>query len=211
MICERCGKDIPDSAAICPSCGTATLSSRSAMQPPTSYGQYQPGSFENPQPMPTYEQGYAPQQNYQPPQQPTYMPPRQNFGYAPQYGAPPMYQPGPVNVTIVNNATAFANKNTGALIAEIILSLFSIYGVGWLMAGETTIGTILLICSAVYWLFAFVFTIVTFGIGLLCLLCLAPLSIAVIIINALLLNSNLDRKARQFIVVPPQQMRMPPQ
>ncbi len=116
-----------------------------------------------------------------------------------------MYQPGGVNVTVVNNG-ALSNKNNGALIAEIILSLFSIYGVGWLMAGETTVGVVLLICSGVYWLFAIVFAIVTLGIGL---ACLAPLSIAAIIINAILLNNALNRKAAQYIMVqqPPQYMR----
>jgi len=98
-------------------------------------------------------------------------------------------------------------KNSGALIAEILLSVFvGIYGVGWLMAGETTTGIILLICSfVVYWPIMILGTIFTFGIGL---LCLGPLAIGAIIVNAILLNNLLNRKAAQVVMV--QANPMPP-
>ncbi|MBV9707160.1 MAG: zinc-ribbon domain-containing protein, partial [Chloroflexi bacterium] len=35
----------------------------------------------------------------------------------------------------------------GALLKEIILSLLGIFGVGWLVAGETTVGIVLLVAS----------------------------------------------------------------
>src|SRR5437016_11686542 len=111
MTCERCGKEISDTAAICPSCGTV-ISSVSASAPPpvTSYGQFPPGEYGNyseyadpndPQPMSTYDQGYAPRQGFTAPP-----PPQQAPGPYNPYNPPPMYQPGPVNVTIVNNFTS---------------------------------------------------------------------------------------------------------
>ena len=97
------------------------------------------------------------------------------------------------------NGVRFSSKNDGALVVEIILSLFGIFGVGWLMAKETTVGTILLICSFfIYWPILILGTIFTFGLGL---LCLGPLTIGAIILNALLLNSNLNRKATEFVVL----------
>ena len=219
--CERCGTDIPDNVAICPSCGTITASAQST--PRTNYGP-PTGNFARPQQPDegTYQRGYSaspgdapapPAYGYTPPQaqpqpQPQpgygYMPPQP--GYAPPqqqqqhvYGyAPSSYPPAGVNVTVVNASPM--QKNNGALIAEIILSIFGIYGVGWLIAGETTIGVILLICSFVLiWPVAVLFFIFTLGLGTLCVF---PLSIAGIVINAILLNNNLNRKfqAQQVLV-----------
>jgi hypothetical protein len=208
MICEHCGNDMADNAAICPLCGTVTAQAASAKQPPpTGYGPYPQGGG--------YERGYAPprpdgpqqaNQGYQ-----GYVPPQQqpNYGYAPPYNANPGYAPG-INVTVINNMPGSGSgKNDGALIAEIILSLFGIFGVGWLMAGETTIGVILLICSFVlYWPIIIVGTLFTLGFGL---LCLGPMMIAAIIVNAVLLNNALKRKvAQQFVYVQQQPGQMPP-
>ncbi len=216
MLCERCGRDISDSAVICPSCGATT--SRSAMPPPTGYGNYsadstpsqsEPGAGYNRGDQGYnrgYQQGYGPG-NYMPP--PQAGPQQPNYGYAPQYpNQPPAY--GAVNVTVYNNVNS-TNKNTAALVVEIIASLFGIYGIGWLMAGETNIGILLLIGSFVlYWPIFIMGTIFTLGLGL---LCLGPLGIAAIIVNAIMLNNALNRKATQVtVVVPPQQaQQMPPQ
>ena len=117
----------------------------------------------------------------------------------------PMYQPA-VNVVVTNNAPV-TNTDSGPLIAEVLLSLFlGIYGVGWLMAGETTTGIVLLVCTfLVYYPVVILGTILTLGIGL---LCIGPLAIAAIIVNAILLNNVLKRKASQVIMV---QTQMPPQ
>jgi hypothetical protein len=137
-----------------------------------------------------------PQQGYMPPPQPGYMPPSQNYGYQQQQQQPPMYPSQGVNVTVVNNA---GTKNNTPLIIEVILSLFGIYGVGWLMAGETTIGVILLICSfVIYWPLLIVIAVFTLGFGLACDF---PLGIAAIVINAILLNNMLNRKATQITMV----------
>lgn len=209
MFCERCGYKMADNITICPNCGTASAYARPTAQPTTSYGPYP--QYESGQP-PSYQQGYPPPPNSAASTQPNYMPPppQPNGGYAspgygPTYHAIPMYTAGPGagNATYINNIT-FSNKNDNALIVEIILSLFGIFGVGWLMAGETTVGIVMLICSIViYWPLMLAGTIFTLGIGL---ICLGPIAIAAIIVNALVFNSILKRKATQYIVM----QQMPP-
>lgn len=215
MICERCGRDMQDNTTICPFCGTLTDEVRKNIQPSTSYGKYTQGTFGEPSP---YERGYMPQAHAVPPAPP---PPRQGYQPPPQqnysYGTPPspppqpQYQQGqvytpPITITVVNNT----NKD-GALIAEILFSLFGIFGVGWLIGGETTTGVILLVCSfLVYWPIIFGGTLFTFGFGL---ICLGPLAVAAIIVNAILLSQKLNRKAQQpYVVVqqPPPMSPMPP-
>ncbi len=131
--------------------------------------------------------------HYTPPQQ-GYMPPQQNYGYAPQLYPPP-YTPG-VNVTVVNNA----NKSNTPVLVEVLLTLFlDIYGVGWLMAGETTTGIVLLICSLViFWPIVFLSIVFTLGLGLFCVI---PLEIGAVILNAVLLNNTLNQKATQITMV----------
>lgn len=188
MICERCGKEMADNALICPYCGTATSVARAftqTPQAPTHYG-------SSPQQIPPYQQGYSPQPGAagQP-----------GYGYGvPVPPHPPSYAPAQAPVNYPPGFT-IVQKNTGALIAELILSLFGVFGVGWLMAGETTVGVILLICSVfLYWPFVILGTILTLGIGL---ICIGPLAIGAIVVNVILLNSTLDRKATPFVIVPP--------
>ena len=215
MTCERCGKEISDSAAICPSCGTVISSARASVPPPvTSYGQFPPDEHGNyneyadphdPQPMPTYDQGYASRQSFTAPP-PIYTPAQQVPGPYNPYNPPPMYQPAQVNVTIVNNFASSPGKKSSALLVEIFLSLIGIYGVGWRMAGKKTVGTVLLIGSIVYWALALRFIILTWGFGI---LCLCPVSFILIIVNAILLNNALNRQVTQFTTVQAQQMQRP--
>lgn len=207
MTCEGCGKEISANAAICPSCGTV-------VQPPTSYGRYSSREYDDPQPAPTYEQGYTPPLNSEPFGAAAFPPPpKQEPGYGPAYYASTAYQPqpGPINVTVVNTfTTSSSNTNKGALLAEIFLSLFGIYGVGWLIAGETTVGVILLICSfALIWPLAIMIAIFTLGFGI--IFCNLPLAIGGIVLNAILLNNALNRKAKlaSYTTVQSQQ-QMPP-
>src|SRR5260370_10110978 len=206
MICERCGKEISANAAICPSWGTA-------VKPQTSYGRYSSREYDNPQPMQTYEQGYTPLQNSEPVEAVSPPPPQQDFGYGPAYYAQTAYQPQPgsINVTVVNTfTTSSSNYNRGALLAEIFLSLYGIYGVAWLIAGESTIGIVLLICSfALFWPLAIMIAI--FTLGFVIIFCNLPLAIGGIVLNALLLNNALNRKAKlvSYTTVQSQQ-QMPP-
>src|SRR6266536_888503 len=136
MICERCGKEISANTAICPSCGTV-------VQPPTTYGQYSSKEYGDDQPIPTYDHGISPQVDFEAPHSAIYSsPPKQDFGYGPSYNARTAYQPGTINVTVVNNFNTSSSKNnSGVLLAEIFLSLFGVYGVGWIIAGETSPAT----------------------------------------------------------------------
>jgi hypothetical protein len=187
--CERCGKDIPDNVAICPNCGTVTLTARDKPQPPTKYGPYSAGYSDAP---PGYT--YPPQQYYPAPPQQGYGPQQQNYGYGQSYYTPPVFQQTTVNVNIGNPPTT----NNTPVIVEVLLSLFlGIYGVGWLMAGETTVGVILLICSfLLYWPIFILGTIFTLGLGL---FCLGPLAIGAVIVNAILLNNKIKQKASAYM------------
>ncbi len=163
--CRNCGQPIPDTAAFCPSCGLSI----SAPQPIAEQPRF------NPSP-----QGYTPQQ------QQAYMLPQQGYMSPQQAYMPP--QQG-VNVTVINTAPPTRSKTP--LVVEVILSLFGIYGVGWLMAGETTIGIIWLVCSfVVYWPTLIILALLTFGI------LDFPVAVACIVINALLLNRALNQDMR---------------
>jgi hypothetical protein len=222
MRCERCGKEISDTAAICPSCGSLTstiLASRPGGQPPTQHGTYPSDLYEphntydtQDEPVSSYEQGYTPRSDSRRPPQPDYMaPPQPNYQYGQSYAPPRFQQGGGINVSVYNNYNSYTppgQKNNGALVAEIILSLFGIYGVGWLIGGETTIGIVLLVCSFVIFLpFVVLGTILTLGLGV---FCIGPLSIAAIIINAILLNKALNRKAAQQVTIIQAQQMPPP-
>jgi len=79
-----------------------------------------------------------------------------------------------------------------AFVVEFILSLLGIFGIGWLLAGETVIGFLLLVCSIlIYWPMMILGTLFTLGFGL---MCLGPLAVSCVICNALLLNLCLKRK-----------------
>src|SRR5947199_7310697 len=150
MTCERCGKEMSDSAAICPSCGTVVSSAKASVPPPiTSYGQFPPGEHGNyndyadphdSQPMPTYDQGYAPQQSFTAPP-PIYTPAQQVPGPYNPY-PPPMYQPSQVNVTICNNLASSQGKKSSALLVGIFLSRICIYGLGCRMARAKIVWTV---------------------------------------------------------------------
>lgn len=201
-ICERCGKEMPANASVCPYCGTASSISRSGMGVPKEYEQ-PPSTYSSP----AYAQGYGPQ--------PLYSQPQPAYSQQQVYSTPPVgYPPVSVNVTIGAPVTpvmpvASSGGNTGAMVAEILLNLFlGIYGVGWLMAGETTTGVILLICSFfLYWPIMVLGAVFTLGLGL---LCLGPLAIGGIILNAILLNNTIKRKTSYVLLQQVQQVQMMP-
>jgi hypothetical protein len=83
-------------------------------------------------------------------------------------------------------------SRTAAIIAETILDLFGIYGVGWLIAGETTTGTILLVASFFWWSVAVLITIFTVGIGLICIF---PLDLIFLLLSVILLAQRTAARA----------------
>lgn len=188
--CERCGNKIVENATICPVCGTVRGQPQASRQPVTNYGQYPQSSFGEP---PSSTQGPIPPYTiYTQPQTYQELSREVFIGYNPHYsyGA---QQPPPKGYTLPVDTPMPTSKNDGTIIAEILLSLCGIFGVGWLMAGETTIGVLLLLGSFFfYWPIILLGAVVTEGFGL---ICLGPLAIGAIIINIVLLSSVLRRKA----------------
>lgn len=75
--------------------------------------------------------------------------------------------------------------DSAPLTVELVLNVLGIYGVGWLMLGKTPIGLPLLIGSLVLWPVVATMTIMTMGLGL---LCIALPAIGAIVFNLLLLR-----------------------
>ncbi len=199
-ICERCGNELPEEVTICPRCGTHIDIARVKAKfssPPTNYGQYRQQQMGD---VPQYEHGYTGYYGQPPADQQSrygYAPPSHGYTFAQTHYARPFQAP--------YRSTSDVNS---PLIVEVILSLLGIFGVGWLMGGETTIGIVLLLCSIfLYWPFFIGVTVFTFGFGL---ICLGPLAIITIIINALLLQRKLLRKTAHVVFVPSPPQSMPP-
>ncbi|GAC1421983.1 MAG: hypothetical protein PVS3B3_02890 [Ktedonobacteraceae bacterium] len=182
MFCDRCGKEIGYTATQCPFCGMPAEHEVLYTQPAAYQVQQGPrplqddlSSFGGPSP---YQAGYTPF-------------PQQTPGYAAASYAS-FYPQG--NITVVQNTASDA-----PLVVEIVLSLFGVFGVGWILGGKTTTGVVLLLCSIfIYWPVMILGTLFTLGIGL---ICLGPLAIGAIILNALLCNQVLKRRAARLIVV----------
>jgi hypothetical protein len=75
------------------------------------------------------------------------------------------------------------------VIVEAILAFFGIYGVGWLMAGETTTGVILLLTGLVW---DAVFVAAAFTVVGLC--CVVPLQLIFVALSAFQLNNRLHMR-----------------
>ncbi len=192
--CERCGNDMPDNLAICPNCGTVTSKAKDNASPTTSYGSYSDRYYSQ---SPIYVENNQP--NYVTPHPQEYNLQQQNYSYGRSYNTPPMYQQAPSNFTVFNT------NNSTPLIVELLFSIFlGIFGIGWLMAGEVTIGIILLVCSLFIYLPLLIISIFiaffTFGFSL---FCTGPMVIGAIVLNAILLNTKLKRKASSYIPKPP--------
>ena len=215
MFCERCGKEITEAHRICPACGSVVRHNLHNNHAQTTYGSH-------PEPTPTssnqLHQIYPPPADFPPPQG---NPHPFNTPYSNGYtSSPPPYQrpqnyrgqtPGYTPGINPNTITITQTDNT-ALVAEIICSLFGIFGVGWLITRETTPGTMLLVGSfLIYWPLMILGTLLTLGLGL---ICLGPLAISAIIINIVLLNNAIKRKATHVVITPrppSQPLTVPPQ
>lgn len=210
MRCEHCGVEIAAHARICPACGTIVGSraqySQGAMTyndsaemsadvPPTYAEGYQPRYHEKLMPPTTEESSAQPQQAYY------YESSTRHYQEA-QASAYQAYSYQAQHIQVMPHPT------NNSLLIEVILSLFGIFGVGWLNAGRTTVGLLLLLGSIfIYWPFMILGTIFTLGFGL---ICLGPLAILAIIINSILLNSVLNRQATQYVVYNQQPPIQPP-
>ncbi len=183
MICERCGHEITGnpSSVLCPICGTVIRKPARAQLS----GSYVQSS-----------QNYPSGQSVFPPEDlPTSQMASQSDTQSSSNGSE--YTVRTFHVTDAINAptmAGFASTSSydKALLVECILSLLGIFGIGWLLAGETTTGFLLLAASIlVYWPMMILGTLVTLGFGL---ICLGPLAVTCVICNALFLNICLRRK-----------------
>ncbi|HEY7021182.1 MAG TPA: hypothetical protein VH349_08695 [Ktedonobacterales bacterium] len=120
---------------------------------------------------------------------PAYTPPP-----PPVYAAPPQPAAGyaaplqPVASAYV--APQARPQNNTPVIVEAILAFFGIYGVGWLISGETSIGIALLIAGFV-WDAIFVAAAIT----VLGLCCVVPLQLIFVALSAFQLNNRLRMRA----------------
>ncbi len=136
---------------------------------------------------PTYETPYTPQS---PPNLPPYTQPFPQGGpTGPGYTGPmPPYPPPYPQPYAYYPPHPQAQDNTTAIVLEAVLSVFGLYGIGWLYRGRTGIGVALLIGGFVWVAVAIVIIILTFGFGA---LCFGPLHIAFIVGDVLMLNNAL--------------------
>ena len=116
---------------------------------------------------------YPPYPSYSQPLPPAYPP------YSP-YSLPPTYPPYVYNPQQQDNSTA--------IVLEAILSLFGLYGIGWMYRGHVGAGIALLALGFVWVAIAVVISIFTVGFGL---LCIGPLHLIFIVGDVLLLNNTL--------------------
>jgi hypothetical protein len=183
MICERCGHEITgnSSSVLCPACGTV-IRKHGRVQSSGSYVQS--------------SQNYAGEQSASqggdaPTSQTTSQSHAQFSSNESGYIARSFHATHTINASAMTDFTSTSSYDK-ALAVEFILSLFGIFGIGWLLAGETVIGFLLLICSVlIYWPIMILGTLLTLGFGL---MCLGPLAVSCVICNTLLLNLCLKRK-----------------
>jgi hypothetical protein len=120
---------------------------------------------------------------------PGYMPPAPILPPPPNYGNYGGYaQPGPPpGMLMVPKTQPDQSTRTAAIVVEVILDLFGIYGVGWLIAGETTTGILLLVGSFIWWAIAGIGIFFTAGFGLICIF---PLNIVFLLLSVILLSQR---------------------
>jgi hypothetical protein len=121
------------------------------------------------------------------PQPPAYAqptpPPAPIFAPAPVSQPQGYYQPAVVAPQQADSSTP--------VIVEIICGIFGLYGIGWMIAGYTVPGIVLLIGGLVWAAIFWTVAVFTAFIGL---VCLVPIDIAIWVTSALILNSRLKQR-----------------
>ena len=170
MVCQRCGNEITSTTTICPGCGTIippgkTLSSDKQQRNIQEAGPVETLIVRKSQ--------------------------------ADKTSSTPTVPPLPLerDEHLAFSSTTFTYTKEYIWLIELVFSLLGLFGVGWLLAGETLIGCILLISSVlIYWPVMLLGTFFTFGLGL---LCLGPLALGAIMFNAFLFNLFLQKRFTQ--------------
>jgi hypothetical protein len=187
MICEHCGEALSETSMVCPACGTPRR--QRTGQHPTIYGKpsHSHESFGGPSPYKQVNVGaYT---SYTPPQM--YEETVHKASYGSSFVSPYQFS---ARTHAPHFTSVQAPNLSNALTIEVVLSLIGIFGVGWIMAGQITIGILFLLGSIFfYWPMLILSTMFTDGLSL---LCLVPMAIGLIIFNAVLLNGYIKRKTR---------------
>jgi hypothetical protein len=108
----------------------------------------------------------------------------------PAYTPPPPVYVAPSQPVAGHVAPQARPQNTTPVIVEAILAFFGIYGVGWLISGETSIGVALLIAGFVW---DAIFVAAAFTVIGLC--CVVPLQLIFVALSAFQLNNRLRMRA----------------
>ncbi|MEO7019249.1 MAG: hypothetical protein ABI234_03770 [Ktedonobacteraceae bacterium] len=188
IICERCGNMMPNSALLCLACGTLSVFTKPDLNTPT---QYELGFV--PSPLPDNGQAEYRQHLYNP--QPGYAPLPSDGQLS--HSLSMIYAPISMNLMTTPVTPLAPSIKRGAILLEVLLNICpGIFGIGWLMAGETITGLLLLACSIIlYWpillIGFFLSRIFSVGPGLYGLI---PLAIGTIILNIFLLKRDIKRK-----------------
>lgn len=186
---------------MCPSCGSTVLEDQgngeAASQASTpARHKTDPLPFDSlyqeyiPQSVPIYERNYAarPVQQNDPFSQKASPTNPQDIS-----SATSAYSPHP---TPAFSARFIHTSSNLPLIVEALLSLLlGVFGIGWLLIGETVTGILLLIGSAIFYLpllvISYVLAYFSFGLSV---LCTGPLALGAVFLNAFMLNKTLKRK-----------------
>ena len=83
------------------------------------------------------------------------------------------------------------DNSTLAIILEVVIGLFGLFGIGWLVAGYKDTGVKILVGGLIWWLVAIVISIFTLGIGL---LCIWPVDIIIMIVSVVNLSNRLKQR-----------------
>ncbi len=103
---------------------------------------------------------------------------------------PPGYAPAAPFPGTVMAAQVKQSPSSGPVIVEVILGLFGIFGVGWLAAGKTPIGLILLVLSAAWWIVAAFAAVHTVFVGCCGII---PLNLVFVAVSASMLHNAMRR------------------
>lgn len=79
---------------------------------------------------------------------------------------------------------------TLAIVLEVVCGLFGLFGIGWLVSGNTQTGVILLVGGLIWDAIAVTIAIFTFGIAF---LCIGPINLAILITSTIILNNQLKQ------------------
>lgn len=120
-----------------------------------------------------------------------------------RYAAAPAPRTAPLPVPIAAPSPKTPKDPGTAFVLELLPAYFGFYGIGYIWAGEVGLGLALLFGNWVVWtiggLLAFLFSLFTLGLGL---LCVTPLFIALYFLGPVVSGLALQRRLKARLVLP---------